>query len=98
MSPWAQVLNGRGKTREFHGRRQIADISNWRVKERRPLKALGGGLVKRAVLGFYLCADLVAALAGLHVDDLAHGCVGVVVVGGGGEEEGRELRGRPDGE
>ena len=48
------------------------------------------------LFSFYLCADLVAALAGLHVDDLAHGCVGVVVVGGG-EEEGRELRGRPDG-
>ena len=49
------------------------------------------------LFSFYLCADLVAALAGLHVDDLAHGCVGVVVVGDGGLEEGRELRGRPDG-
>ena len=43
----------------------------------------------------YLGADLVAALAGLHVDDLAHGCVGVVV--GLAHERRGELRPTTDG-
>ena len=47
----------------------------------------------------YLGADLVAALAGLHVDDLAHVVVGGVCVGVAREGRG-ELRRcrRPDGE
>ena len=79
------------------------DCPYFKLAGKRATVKLTVSLVKSAVLmrilWFYLGADLVAALAGLHVDDLAHVVVGGVCVGVAREGRG-ELRRcrRPDGE